>query len=211
MAFFHGQFTGTTVADSKGSTRHVAPSVSALALAATENGTWFAGGGHFGIWRQDTIRYTGAAGYGSINMDYYGTGGELSGRPVEFNTEAFIFIQELQFRLWESPFFAGAGYTLLDTQNVFDTSSLIPIPGLPDINFDLRSAGLSLMLNYDSRDNLFTPSSGLDAAIKVGLYGDTWGGDDDFTKYSAYAKYYHCLGDKWVLGLRGDARAVDGC
>lgn len=210
LAFFHGQFTGTSVADDKGGTRRVPPSVSAVAVAGTENGTWFAGGGHKGIWQQDNIRYLGAGGYGSINMDYYGINGRLANRPVKFNTEAFFLLQELQFRLWESPFFAGAGYTFLDTKNVFNTSSLIPIPGLPDINFDIRSAGLSLMLNYDSRDNIFTPSAGIDAEIKIGLYGDAWGGDGDFNKYSAYVKYYRRLGKKWVLGLRGDAKAVDG-
>jgi len=210
LAFFHGQLTGTKVDDGKGNSRRVPPSVSVVAAAATENDTWFAGGGHMGIWRQDTIRYTGAAGYGSINMDYYGSSGELGGKPLSFNSKALFLLQELKFRLWQSPLFAGAGYTLLDTQNEFDLSSVLPIPGIPAANFDSRSAGLSLFLNYDTRNNIFTPSSGLDAEVKVGFFGQEWGGDDDFNKYSAYAKYYRPLGDKWVLGLRGDAKAIDG-
>jgi len=32
------------------------PSVSAVVGAGTANGSWIAGGGHLGIWRQDTIR-----------------------------------------------------------------------------------------------------------------------------------------------------------
>ena len=209
-AFFHGQLTGNTVTDDSGKSRRVPPSVSVVAAAKTENGTWFAGGGHMGIWKQDNIRYLGGAGYGSINMKYYGRSGELAKRPVEFNTEALFLVQELKFRLWGSPLFAGLGYNFLDTQNEFETSSLIPIPGIPNINFDIRSAGLNLILNYDSRDNIFTPSSGLDAELKAGQYGPTWGGDDDFNKYSVYMKYYYPVGEKWVLGLRGDARAVDG-
>jgi hypothetical protein len=211
LAFFHGQFTGTEVnmAD-PAKTRHVAPSVSAIAAGKTENGTWFIGAGHHGVWRQDRIRYLGGAGYGSVKMDYYGRGGELGDRPVHFTSEALALVQELQFRLGESNIFAGAGYKLIDTRNSFDLSGLLPIPGLPAITFDSRSAGASLFLNYDSRNNIFTPSAGTDAEFRMGLYGKTWGGDDDFTKYRAYVKHYRQLGDHWVLGLRGDLEAVDG-
>ncbi len=36
------------------------PSISGLFGAYTENDSWFAGGGHFGSWKDDTVRYTGA-------------------------------------------------------------------------------------------------------------------------------------------------------
>ncbi len=209
-AFFHGELKGHKVEDGQGGFRRVPPSVSVVAAGKTENGTWFAGGGHMGVWKEDNIRYLGGLGYGSINMDYYGRGGQLGDRPVKFNTEALFLIQELSFRLWDSPVFVGAGYTFIDTQNRFNTSSLIPIPGLPDVEFDIRSAGLNLHLNYDTRNNIFTPSEGLDTEVKAGFYGNTWGGDSDFRKYSAYVKYYRPLGKKWVLGLRGDLKAVDG-
>ncbi|WP_456404052.1 hypothetical protein [Thiolapillus sp.] len=208
---FLGQFTGTEVGvGDTGKTRRVAPSVSALAAGRTENGTWFIGGGHHGVWRQDSIRYLGGAGYGSVKMDYYGQGDELGKQPVSFTSEALGLVQELQFRLGDSNFFAGAGYKLIDTQNSFDPSSLLPIPGLPAIEFDSRSAGVSLFLNHDSRDNMFTPSSGTDAELKLGVYGKTWGGDDDFSKYRLYIKHYRRLGDNWVLGLRGDLEGIDG-
>lgn len=210
LVFFHGQFRGTAVDDGRGGKRRVAPSVSALAAGATENGTRFIGGGHLGIWKEDRMRYLGGIGYAEIHMDYYGSSGELDDRPVSFDSKALGLLQELQVRLGDTAFFAGVGYRLVDTRNRFDVSSWLPIPGIPAIDFDSRSAGVSLSLNYDSRDNLFTPGEGLDAEVKLTFNGRTWGGDSDFNRYSGYLKYYRRLSDTWMLGLRGDARAVDG-
>ena len=199
--------------DKPGAQKGIAPSVSAVVGAATENGTWFVGGGHLGIWAQDNIRYTGGLGTGLVAMDYYGLSG-IDGRGenqgVSFETEALFLMQELQFRLLESDFFAGVGYTLVDTSNTFELSPEIPTPGLPGIEFDSRSAAMSVMLNYDSRDNLFTPSRGIAAEIKVMAFNGAWGSDQDFEKYSAMISYYTKLHEKWVMGLRGSAKGVDG-
>jgi len=211
LTFFHGNFTGDKIKTQSGQIRRVAPSVSAIAAGKTENGTWFAGGGHLGIWKQDSIRYMGAGGYASVNMDYYGNNGKLpQQRSVRFNSKALLFLQELKFRLWDSPLFAGIGYTYIDTKTSFNTPANEVLPGVPSKEFDIRSAAISLMLNYDSRDNIFTPSSGSDMEIKAGLYAKHWGGDDDFNKFTAYLKHYQPIGKKWVLGLRADVRAVNG-
>ncbi len=208
LTFFHGRFGGTTVGEGA-RTRRIPPSVSVVAAGGTENGTWFVGGGHLGIWRQDRIRYMGGAGYGNVNMDYYGTGGELA-RPVSFSSKAFGLMQQLDFRLGDSNLFAGIGYRLVATSNRFDPGDPLPLPGLPGLEFDLRSANLNLSLGYDDRDNIFTPNSGLDAEIRYSNYGTIWGGDSDFHKYRLFAKYYHRLGPRWVLGLRGDTEGVWG-
>lgn len=199
--------------DKLGGKKGVAPSVSALVGAGTENGTWFVGGGHLGIWAQDNVRYKGGGGGGVIKMDYYGLSG--TDRPgqnygISFETQTLALIQELLFRLWGSHFFAGLGYTLVDTQNTFDLSHGTSLPDLPSVNFDSRSAALSLILNYDSRNNLFTPSEGIEASIKLMSFNQAWGGDDDFEKYSADLNYYTMPSKKLVLGLRGAGSLVDG-
>jgi len=204
--YFHGK-------PEPGARKGTPPSVSALAGAATENGTWFVGGGHMGIWAKDNIRYTGGLGAGLIKMDYYGLSG-FDGRDkkqgIHFETKALFMLQELQFRLWGSAFFAGISYTLIDTQNTFDLSPETPTPGLPGVDFDSRSAALSLMLNYDNRDNILTPSKGMAAEIKAMSFRDVWGSDQNFEKYSALLTYYTPLNKNLVLGLRGAAKAVVG-
>ena len=107
-------------------------------------------------------------------------------------------LQELQFRLWDSAFFGGISYTLIDTQNTFELSLEEPTPELPGVEFDSRSAALSLMLNYDNRDNMFTPSKGIAAEIKVMSFRDAWGSDQNFEKYSALLTYYTPLNKNLV-------------
>ena len=49
------------------------PSITGLVGLGTENGTWAAGGFHFGTWKKDRMRYTGGVIYPSVNLTFYGT------------------------------------------------------------------------------------------------------------------------------------------
>jgi len=199
--------------DKVGSRKGSPPSVSAFAGAATENGTWFVGGGHLGIWKNDTIRYTGGLGTGLVKMDYYGRSGnqgKWQSAGVRFETKAVFFMQELQFRLYESKFFAGLGYSLADTENSFDRNTEDLIQNIQGTEFDSRSAAINLMLTYDGRDNIFTPSNGLASEMKVMFFDETWGSDDTYQKYLASMLYYNSLTENLVLGMRGDGKIIDG-
>jgi hypothetical protein len=188
------------------------PSVSALFGGYTENGTWFGGGAHRGIWKDDTIRYKGVLAKTNINMKFYGLGGngDLSNNPVKFNTKANFFLQEFLFRIKDSDFFAGFKYTYLATDNTFDTSELFPDAGLSDVEFDSSSAGFGVVLQYEGLNNTITPSKGLKAQFEATNYGDTWGGDSEFNKYRLFANYWFPVKSDWVVGLRADASALKG-
>ncbi len=209
--------------DKLGAKKGEPPSISALAAATTENGTWFVGGGHMGIWANDNIRYTGGLGTGLIKMEYYGLSG-VEGRSknyaINFETEAVFLLQEIQFRLFDSNFFAGASYVFIDTKNTFKLSANDLSPSgqspikqsslLPSINFDSRSAALSLQLNYDSRDNLFTPTKGIAAELKAMDFNSRWGSDQNYRKYNVTFLNYTPINDEFVLGLRASAKAIEG-
>jgi len=204
LAYFHDKF---------GSREGGPPSVSAVAGAATENGTWFAGAGHFGSWRNDTVRYTGGLGFGLIKMDYYGrTGnqGPWHDKGLRFETKALFMDHELQFRIGGSKFFAGFGLTYLGTTNKFHSYSSALFPDLPERTFDSRAVSLNGVVSYDSRDNMFTPASGIATELKVMLFDTAWGSDDNFQKYKVSFLSYTPLFDRFVLGFRGDARLIDG-
>lgn len=203
LVYFHDKFGGQ---DGK-------PSVSALAAAGTENGTWFAGGGHMGIWKDDTIRYIGAAGVAHVEMQYYGFSGAADNKlnsSISFETDALFLLQELQFRLGNSNFFAGASYTIADTSNAFNINFENLPNELPSIDFDSRSAALSAMISYDSRNNMFSPSNGLSAKLKASSFNQNWGSDENYWSYSGVANYYTELSPNWMLGTRLSGKAVDG-
>ena len=195
--------------DKIGSKKGSAPSVSGVAAGATENGSWFAGGGHMGIWKNDTIRYRGGLGVGLAKMDYYGLANKFD-YGIKFETKVLFLTQELQFRLGKSNFFAGVGYTLADTENTFKLASDKLPEELPGVKFDNTSAAGSVMMSYDSRNNMFTPSDGLAAEIKAMFFEEALGSDQDFQKYSFSAMYYKSLTDTLVLGVRGEGESING-
>jgi hypothetical protein len=218
LLFLHDPLSGKTAdgetfdpqnVDNQG--RLIPPSVSALFGAYTENGTWFLGGAHMGVWKNDKIRYVGALAQASANLKFYGldSGSGSSSGGLNFNIEPTIFLQQIKFRLKDSDFFAGIEYLLLDSTIKFDFPYSLPIE-IPALEFDSRSASVSLLLDYDSRDTLFTPNKGMSARIKASFYREAFGSDQEFEKYNAFLKYFFPLTDSLVLGLRGEYDTLDG-
>ena len=191
--------------------RLIPPSVSGLFGAYTENDTWFVGGMHMGVWKNDRIRYVGALAQASANLKFFGLdgGNGPSSDGINFNIEPTILYQQIKFRIKDSKFFAGLDYLLLDSTVEFDLFGNLPVE-IPNIRFDSRSAAISLLLDYDSRDTLFTPSSGLSSGIKGSFYREAFGSDEEFEKYKAYAKWFTGLTDTLVLGLRGEVESLNG-
>lgn len=66
----------------------------------TQNGTWFAGLGYLGFWKDDKIRYRGIVGYGDINLKYYRS---LNFFPeeisAEFGIKSTFILHQVKFRL----------------------------------------------------------------------------------------------------------------
>jgi hypothetical protein len=184
------------------------PSISGLFGAATENGTSFGGGFHFGSWKGDAIRYTGGLAIAKVYLDYYGLGRTLN-TPVEFRAEALYTSHEIQFRLGSSNFFLGSKYTYVDTDNRFSITTGLPID-IPAIEFSDKNASMSIILAYDSRDNIFTPNRGLQGKFSVSQYHENLGGSNDFVSYLGVGRYYQPLSEKLVLGLRVEGESLDG-
>jgi len=182
----------------------IPPSISALFGMYTENDTWMTGGAHMGIWKNDTIRYTGALATGSININFYRN---ILGQDITINSniEPNILYQGLKFRLNGSKFFAGVDYLLLDTSSEFSLSAV-------DSSFkaNSRDSAVILTLDYDSRNTIFTPSNGISASIDASLFRKAVGSDTNFEKYKAKIYYFIPMANTFVLGLRGDVETVNG-
>ncbi|MDA0109573.1 BamA/TamA family outer membrane protein [Vibrio sp. La 4.2.2] len=177
------------------------PSVTAVAAAATENGSWLTGAFHFGSWQEDTWRYQGGLFYGSFNLKYYE--GDI---PFDFNIDGLYFMQDIDYRIAGSDWFVGAKYSILSSQSTFDIGNIIP--GIPPIDYDMNDAGVELKVTYDSRDTIFTPNDGLKAKLSVDFHNSAFGGDVDYQKGRFQTNYFAPLANDFVLGLRGDYQTV---
>ena len=205
VAFFH-QSVQERAAESaaKGDGKMEPPSISAAVGMATENGTWAGGAGHFGSWKDDRFRYLGGAGYFAPKLDYYGGGGTLP--PISYELEGWGIIQELSARMGKSDLFAGARLIYADITGRLD----IDKPGLPERDSDVALGGAAAFFNWDSRDNILTPTRGVNAMLRATMFGEALGSDRNFELYDSYAQIYLKPHPRLVTGLRLDARSSSG-
>jgi len=190
--YFHSAYTK----------KHGPPSMSGIMGGATQNGTWFGGLFHVGYWNQDRIRYMGAVARMSLNVSFYGSGliESLADSPVNLNLDAWLVLQQLKFRLGSSNFFLGGRYLLLNTDNTLEIP--IDIPEFQGIEFSSQLSEATLVTNYDTRNNVFSPTSGFFMELS-GTYSDDWiGGDGLYGRLATTMIGFFPVSRKLVIGLR---------
>ncbi|MEM9305471.1 MAG: hypothetical protein AAGE01_25405, partial [Pseudomonadota bacterium] len=198
------------------------PSISAVAAAATGNGSWFAGGGHVGFWKEGRLRYTGFGGYGDVNIDFYGTGDFNLIRPIEINTRAAMIGNTLKFKVGERPLFVGITQRYTDAKislarprdvpaQLFDPS----VDGATAqeirlaLSRDVALSALGLVVELDTRDNFFSAHAGYRYELRQLWYRDALGSDIDYDLTAFEGLNYWPLTEAWRLGLRLDFESTD--
>ncbi|HSW26588.1 MAG TPA: BamA/TamA family outer membrane protein [Burkholderiaceae bacterium] len=182
------------------------PDIYFIGGGATENGTWFGAGGGMVSFDNDRFRWRGGVMRMSVNLDFYGFGGNLG--PIGYNLDGWASVQHGMWRLGQSDWWAVARWNYLDLQSRFNFES--QVAQLPDLVRTNKASGLGLSLEVDTRDNIFTPSRGYTGSIDATFYDPDWGSDTSFQSYRAHAFGYWPIGKEWVIGGRIDGRTVDG-
>jgi hypothetical protein len=178
------------------------PSISGAVGLATENGTWAAGGFHFGSWKEDSMRYLGGVVYPSVNLTFYGREDRpILSNGIDYNLEGWFLLQELLFRIKNSNFFLGPEFIYYNADSKLNFK--LPVE-IPPWQLNLQSYGLGVKAAYDSRDNIFTPNTGISADISALFYTvDTeLTGSKDYRMIDASSKIYWQLINDIVLGWR---------
>ena len=191
------------------------PSVSAVAGAYTGNDSWIVGGGHMGFFKQGAVRYMGGAGFGNVNLDFFGTGDIGFTRPVELNTQAGMMLNSLKFKLGNSRFFVGPTQRYVSARiepvnlGDLDGSFLPPAlqPPWQDImtrlmTQDVVLSALGAVIEFDSRDNFFSPHAGYEYSLEHLWYRDEVGSDIEYELLTFNSHNYWTLGERFRAGLR---------
>lgn len=195
LVFLHGtrdQVEDPWTTDMEGE-RVLPPSVSVLFGGYTANDTWFAGGGHFSSWKDDSIRYMGAGGFASVNLDYY-----VGGAGFAYNIEGLFVIQDILFRIADTPLFLGSRYTI--TSNQVDARE--GGSGIAAAELDSQNAAFAAQALFDTRDSIFSPSKGTQAQAFANFFDQSFGGDFDYVEGRLDLQHWEPLGEKFVFGAR---------
>ncbi|HEX5052798.1 MAG TPA: BamA/TamA family outer membrane protein [Planctomycetota bacterium] len=186
------------------------PDITFVGGLGTENGTWAGAAGDIRHWLDDRLQTRVFAVDGSVNLDYFGLGDDamLDQRSLRYNLEPVGVSLEARYRLGETPWWVGLNYSVARIDVSFDDPA--GTPGLPDFMRRSDVGGLTPSLTVDSRDNLFTPTTGSYLELTVGLFDEVLGGDAEFQRVYLLGMQYVPLSSQWFLGLRGDAAASFG-
>ena len=198
------------------------PSVSAAAAAVTGNESWFVGGGHMGFFKEGRLRYMGGGGYGDVNLDFFGSGDIRLTRPVELNTQAASVMQSLKFKVGGSRFFMGPVQRFvsarIEPNGLGDLAGDILPPELQEkwqelvrglLTQDVVMSAVGVNIEFDSRDNFFSPRAGYRYEIEHLWYRDFLGSDIEYQLTSFSGLNYWNLADRFRVALRVGADFAD--
>lgn len=186
------------------------PNITMVGGMGTENGSWGAVAGDFRNWFDDRLQTLAGVVYASVNLDFYGIGGDsvLANDPLRYNLEPKGGTLQAKYRIGDSRFWTGLNYAFASTDVRFDAPA--GTPGLPTFRSESNVGGLTPSLTFDTRDNLFTPTRGTYVEVTAGLFSEALGGDDEFQRAQIVAMQFAPLHPRLFLGLRGQAAASFG-
>ncbi|HTL27442.1 MAG TPA: BamA/TamA family outer membrane protein [Burkholderiales bacterium] len=207
FALFFRQSLREAAMESLKSGRMDPPDIFAVGGLATQNGTWLGAGGGMVSFDEHRYRWRGGIARLNANLDFFGLGGNLPA-ALAYNADGWASIQQGMMRLGRSDAWLVARWNYFDLKNRFDLESDAGRAG--SIVRNSRSSGLGVSLEFDSRDNIFTPSRGWKGSLDMTWYDPGWGSDTRFRTYRAYAFAYAPIGKSVVLAGRADTRGANG-
>ncbi len=179
------------------------PDISAVGAIATENGTWMALAGDSSKWLDGRLRTLAGAATGLVNLDFYGLSGDATSRDVAVRYTLAMSGALLQAN-WQvapkSPWAVGLRYLYAEVEPRLRDQPLFP--NLADrvrVNLSTPAA----VLEYDTRDSLFTPTNGIYAESSYFVSRESFGASVDFERFDQTLLGWHPVRDDVFLGARG--------
>lgn len=208
LAFFHRPPDPAPGAPGD-SGRQAPPSISVVMAAGTENGTRIAGAGHLGVWRGDTIRYSGFAGAMDLYLEFFG--GEdfpQLDQGVAYSLKGWGMLQQGIWRIGQSDFWIGGQLVYFDSDARLEADAVPPV--FDALNGPIENLGAGAVLQYDSRDNILTPGSGVQSEWYLRKHWGSFVQDLDYTEIDGKNRFYFGPRPDWVLALRVDTSLIGG-
>lgn len=183
-----------------GTKRNINPDITGGLGMYTANNSWMAGGFRSGTWAEKRILYKAFAGYASMNISLYETLPLVGEKEYEFHFNLIpVYLQALkQFR--NEKWSLGPQYLFLKNE------VSLPNADLPDFvkkdEVQSITSQLGLALQFDGRDNIFTPDKGIRFQADFFCSDNIFGSDYDAWRVNYSAIGFIPVSKKITGGLR---------
>ena len=180
------------------------PNISGLGAFGTQNDTWGAFAGDASLWFDGRLKTLAGAGTGRANLDFYalGDGGPTFEQKVRYS---LAFTGAVLQGSWQvaprSAWWIGLRYVYAEVEPTLRDEPAFP--GLVDaVRFKVSAP--TVLLEFDTRDNLFTPTRGLYAETSYLASREQFGSSDDFERFQQVLMGWYPLARKVTLGARAN-------
>jgi hypothetical protein len=187
------------------------PDISGVGAFATQNGTWGAFGGDATRWADGRLRTMVGAGTGRVNLDFYGLGPALGNvnEAVRYSLQFSGAVAQANWQLApKSPWSIGMRYVFANVEPSLRDNPAFP--GLAD-RVRVKVSAPTAVLEFDTRDNVFTPTRGIYAESSYLASREALGASVDFERFEQLVIGWHPVTDSVTLGARANyAWSSDG-
>ncbi|HZN08020.1 MAG TPA: BamA/TamA family outer membrane protein [Pyrinomonadaceae bacterium] len=191
------------------------PSMTGIGAFRTSNGSRGGVIAQKFVLKQNKYRLLLVGGRANIHYNFFGIGADAGDLgvsiPIEVTGKGFLI--DASMRVFGRHWFAGVRYYVMrstvnvDRTNVTSGPGLFPgRPQIPQIDLELRTAGLGPTLEYDSRSDSFYPRGGSQFRLQTSFHGRAVAGRRVYETYQAFYNKYYSIGPRQVL-----AAHVSGC
>lgn len=187
----------------------VAPNITGGAAVYTVNNTWFAGIGRSGTLIKSRIKYRVLLAYANVNISFFRTLPNVGEVEFKSNIRTLPVLASAIKRISKSNWYGGFQYLFLHSEVKGNGDHNLP-SFIEDKELNSDIGLLSGIVEFDNRDNVFTPNTGLKFHVDGGIADNIVGSDYDFWKMNYYTYMYTSIGRKFTGGLRIDGQQVLG-
>jgi outer membrane protein assembly factor BamA len=146
-----------------------------------------------------------------VNLDFYGLGPALSNvdEAVSYSLQFTGAVAQANWQLApKSPWSVGVRYIFANVEPTLRDNPAFP--GLAD-RVRVKVSAPTAVLEFDTRDNVFTPTKGIYAESSYLASREALGASVDFERFEQVAIGWHPVADNVTLGARGNyAWSSDG-
>ncbi len=161
-------------------------------------------------WDNSNYHFMGTLVYLKFPGEFYGIGTDApEDNKEEFTPEQYILETSLKYQFIPGLYF-GMGYdfdkfslTKYDSEGALKDKTIIGSEGG-------TNSVIKLLATYDSRDNIFWPSSGYLGEISYGVSHEYTGSDFDYTSVTFDLRNYFTFNERFVLATQAYYGSVNG-
>ncbi|WP_111321999.1 BamA/TamA family outer membrane protein [Algoriphagus chordae] len=182
--------------------KYIPPNITAGFIGYSANKSWGGGAMRSASLPKQHLKYKVGGGYGDMNMDFFRNFPVIGEKQLGLNFNSAIFFGNILREVGDTDLYFGLQYLFLHNKvkPEFDLTELPDFIDDKTLNNKLSNVGVNMQ--YDKRDNVFTPNKGLYFTSAFRVNASWTGSDYDYRNWNITALQYFQLKPKWVSGFR---------